>query len=619
MALGEPPPRLRLSFSRRRTGFAAPPALRPPRADYLKRRQRVWRELASVRGHLEERRARHVRWALACALLLAWGVVMAGVYADCVPCASHPDGPLPHYGATRVARTAAPGDGATAIAAGDQAARSAAPRGAPPDVALPPALALEKWVQLATVLVPLLLLLAVSLCCCLGASPYDLDALRRPVEGVVARSRKMAAARHAAARGARTAPAHAADAAAAAAGGASDADAQPQPQPQAHAPRRWWRHHAFDDNGDAMPWEAAEAAFWSTGAGSPRRARRLAANGAADADDADDEPENMAAAGLRRGSKILADGLREGVAAMASWLQSSAWSDEAAEAAGAREEARDVEQADIAAHTAAGVAGGAAGGVAVGAPAASAARAPLDDACAPACAAAAGTERAAGALGGGSSAHAPPAYGAHAPVDREARLGPLVDLADACSVDKALAEPSDGGAAAPAAAPAAAAPGVGARRASRAARADQVNAAREAAAQAAALRAQAQAGTGAAPGAERERTRRSSSNCGADGANGGSVVTMLQAVTLRSGEPGAVGVRESPRYQKLVDELDGEARALRDTRVLDVRVTRLVRSLQSLAFGLLLADMVVTYFAAQCKHAGVSCGGRADVDGMPNR
>jgi hypothetical protein len=73
------------------------------------------------------------------------------------------------------------------------------------------------------------------------------------------------------------------------------------------------------------------------------------------------------------------------------------------------------------------------------------------------------------------------------------------------------------------------------------------------------------------------------------------------------------GVRESPRYQQLVDELDGEARVLLHTRTLHVRVTELVSALQSLAFLLLLADMVVTYLAAECVGHTRSCRQQGDA------
>jgi hypothetical protein len=62
----------------------------------------------------------------------------------------------------------------------------------------------------------------------------------------------------------------------------------------------------------------------------------------------------------------------------------------------------------------------------------------------------------------------------------------------------------------------------------------------------------------------------------------------------------AGGVRESPRYQRLVDELDAEHAVLLRTRALSVRAVTLARSLQTLAFVLLMADMLVTYLAAEC-------------------
>lgn len=120
-----------------------------------------------------------------------------------------------------------------------------------------------------------------------------------------------------------------------------------------------------------------------------------------------------------------------------------------------------------------------------------------------------------------------------------------------------------------------------------------VAAAREAAARAAALRA---TGGGGAHGEAKGAPPLLRAGSG-----------VLDAVSARYADRAPVGIRGSPRYQQFVDELDSESRQLRQTRVLDVRVTALVTGLQSLAFALLMADMVLTYYAASCVHSGILC------------
>mmetsp|Transcript_41523 Transcript_41523/g.102469 ORF Transcript_41523/g.102469 Transcript_41523/m.102469 type:complete len:233 (+) Transcript_41523:243-941(+) len=89
-----------------------------------------------------------------------------------------------------------------------------------------------------------------------------------------------------------------------------------------------------------------------------------------------------------------------------------------------------------------------------------------------------------------------------------------------------------------------------------------------------------------------------------------SAESLVAGLTGRAGGGGGgVGIADSPKYQKLVEELEDESKQLRGARALDVRVTALVGTLQSLAFALFMADMLLTYLAAQCAHLQHACRG----------